>query len=261
MCTMTWFVKEDGYDLFFNRDERSSRRRAELPSSQLIDGVRYLSPTDADAGGTWIAANQFGITVCLLNHYQFEQIETYKKWTSRGEMVRLLATTESLVDAEQLFNSLGLDDYRAFRMFIIDHRGDNRLCVWDGHSARIEVDVISPKSSSSVDAKQVKTVRKNLFAQLNLAKSKRVNDYINYHASHLPTRSKESVCMHRDDASTISLSHVSVSSHGVSFRYADGAPCEANLGPQLAIEFVKPRDYITSDFQVNGAVTGVAALK
>jgi len=258
---MTWFVKEDGYELFFNRDERTSRRRAELPTSQLNDGVQYLSPTDADAGGTWIAANQFGVTVCLLNHYQFEQIETYKNWTSRGEMVRRFATTTSLINAEELFNSLDLEDYRAFRMFIIDHKGGNRLCVWDGHSARVERDVTTPKSSSSVDAKHVKAVRKNLFVNLNLIDSKRVDDYINYHASHLPSRSKESVCMHRDDASTVSLSHVSVSSQGVRFRYADGSPCEAELGPVLAMKFVDPINDLNSNLKLNDAASGVAALK
>jgi len=236
---MTWFVKEDGYELFFNRDERKSRRRAELPTSQIADGVQYLSPTDADAGGTWIAANQYGVTVCLLNHYQFEQIETYKNWISRGEMVRRFATVASIDQADALFESLDLDDYRAFRMFVIDHHGSNRLCVWDGHKARIERNVTTPKSSSSVDARHVKSVRKGLFADLNLIESKNVGDYINYHASHLPSRSKESVCMHRDDANTVSLSHVSVSSQGVSFRYADGSPCEAALGPALAMKFVE----------------------
>ena len=239
---MTWFVKEDGYELFFNRDERKSRSRAELPTSQFADGVQYLSPTDPDAGGTWIAANQFGVTVCLLNHYQFEQIETYKNWISRGEMVRKFATVASITEVDNLFESLELEDYRAFRMFVIEPKGNNRLCVWDGHSGRIERNVTTPKSSSSVDAQHVKSVRKSLFADLNLVESKNVDDYINYHASHLPSRSKESVCMHREDASTVSLSHVSVSGQGVSFRYADGSPCEAALGPALAMRFVEPRD-------------------
>jgi len=211
VCTMTWFVKEDGYELFFNRDERLSRSRAELPSSQQVDGVSYISPTDADAGGTWIAANQFGYTVCLLNHYQFEQIETYKNWTSRGEIVRRFAVTSDLDLAEQRFGEMDLKDYRAFRMFIIERNGDNRLCVWDGHSARVEVNVSTPKSSSSVDARHVKAVRKSLFDNLNLVESCNSQDYINYHASHLPSRSKESVCMHRNDAKTVSLSHVKVS--------------------------------------------------
>ena len=31
------------------------------------DGVRFLAPVDGDFGGTWIATNEFGVSVCLLN--------------------------------------------------------------------------------------------------------------------------------------------------------------------------------------------------
>ena len=240
MCTMTWFTKEDGYELFFNRDERLSRRRAAVPTLQNNNGIDYISPTDLDAGGTWIAVNKYGVTVCLLNHYQFEQIATYKKWTSRGEIVRSFSDTTDLRMAERYFNTLDLDDYRAFRMFIIDYQGNNRLFVWDGHSARIEENVTTPKSSSSVDSQNVKAKRKKLFADLNLAESKNSSDYINYHASHLPSRSKDSVCMHRDDAKTVSLSHIKVSSEGIYFAYADGSPCEVELAEPLFLEFVEP---------------------
>ncbi len=238
MCTMTWFVSDQGFELFFNRDERKSRRRAQLPTIQCSDGVQYVSPTDTDAGGTWIAVNEHGIAVCLLNHYQFEQIETYKDWTSRGEIVRQFATTLNLLAAERVFRSMDLQDYRAFRMFLIEPNGGNRLFVWDGHQARVEVNVTKPKSSSSVDAQHVKNLRKNLFENLNLSASTKVEDYVNYHASHLPSRSKESVCMHRDDASTVSFSYVSVTQQFVSFRYADGSPCEAHLGEPITIDLV-----------------------
>jgi len=236
---MTWFKSRDGYELFFNRDERLSRSRAVLPTIQDFDGVRCISPTDADAGGTWIAVNQFGFTVCLLNHYQFEQIETYKAWTSRGEIVRRFAATSNLDLAEQCFRQLDLGDYRAFRMFIIERSGNNRLCVWDGHAARVEVNVTKPKSSSSVDARHVKSVRKELFDDLRLIESSDTDDYIKYHSSHLPSRSKESVCMHREDAKTVSFSHVSVTGTEVSFRYADGSPCEAKLGEALTVDYVE----------------------
>lgn len=236
MCTLTWFVKNGGYELFFNRDERVQRRHAQPPTVQKADGVEYISPTDADAGGTWIAANHFGVTVCLLNHYQFEQIETYKDWTSRGEIVRQFSTAHSPQLAAKKFLSLELVDFRAFRMFIIDRTGANCLCVWDGHSARVEPNVVNPKSSSSVDAQQVKSRRRKLFTDLTLAETRNTQKYLDYHASHLPSKSKESVCMHRADANTVSLSYVSVDANGVAFAYADGAPCIAPLGSPLCIK-------------------------
>lgn len=238
MCTMTWFVKDGGYELFFNRDERTSRSRAQLPSVQYTNGVNYISPTDVDAGGTWIAVNHFGISVCLLNHYQYEQIASYQKWISRGEIVRKFATIEDVAFAELMFNALGLNDFRAFRMFIIDRLGNNILCVWDGHKSRVERSVTTPKSSSSVDAKHVKSARKELFNELGLDSSKSTSNYLNYHAGHTPNKSQESVCMHRADANTVSLSHIVVNSETISFSYADGAPCEATLGNAEQITLV-----------------------
>lgn len=242
MCTMTWFVNDDGYDLFFNRDERLTRSRALPPTIQNHanedSSIGYISPTDVDAGGTWIAANEYGITVCLLNHYQFEQIETYKNWTSRGEIVRQFSNITELVEAQHMFDSMSLEDYRAFRMFIIEPTGNNLLMVWDGHQARIEQNVTMPKSSSSVDAKNVKALRKQLFVDMELDTSKSAEQYIAYHSSHMPSRSKDSVCMHRKDAQTVSLSHVRIASGEISFRYADGSPCEVPLSDAITLPLI-----------------------
>ena len=235
MCTMTWFVKDHGYELFFNRDESINRRRAKLPSIQFDQGVSYISPTDADAGGTWIASNQFGITICLLNHYQYEQLASYKKWTSRGEIVRRFAATEDIYLAEREFSELDLHDYRAFRMFIINQQGTNCLCIWDGHSVRIERNVKTPKFSSSIDAKHVKVIRKKLFLDSQLQQSQDAAGFLRFHSSHHPAKSQESVCMHRPEGNTVSLSHVSVDSKSVDFSYADGPPCVATLSQPISI--------------------------
>lgn len=261
MCTMTWFVKDDGYELFFNRDERLSRQQAKLPTIQQSAGVSYISPTDADAGGTWIAVNQHGVSVCLLNHYQFEQIKTYKDWTSRGEIVRSFAPIVDLVSAKERFEQLQLSDYRAFRMFILDRQGQNLLCVWDGHSARVEKNVTTPKSSSSVDAKHVKQARRELFTGLDLVNSRVSQDYLNYHSSHLPERSKESVCMHRDDAKTVSFSYITVDDEQVSFMYADGSPCEANLGEPIYLNLVEAMKGSATHIDGAGQAVKLAAVK
>ena len=240
---MTWFVTEEGYELFFNRDELNTRSQALPPSIQstqidVDNAISYISPTDTDAGGTWIAVNEFGFSICLLNHYQFEQIPTYKNWISRGEVVRQFVITSDLNNAESQFMNMDLNDYRAFRMFIIERSGQNRLFVWDGHQARVERNVTSPKSSSSVDAKNVKEYRKKLFFDLNLAERKNTQSYLNYHSSHIPIKSKASVCMHRKDASTVSLSVIKANAESVSFAYADGSPCEVEISPPISLNLL-----------------------
>lgn len=69
MCTITWLTRDNGYELFFNRDELRSRQRAAPPQLHQDSKIRYLAPIDSDAGGTWISANQFGLSLCLLNNY------------------------------------------------------------------------------------------------------------------------------------------------------------------------------------------------
>lgn len=225
MCTLSWFCKKSGYELFFNRDERNSRSRAQPPIQQQHSGVHYISPTDTDAGGTWIACNQFGVTVCLLNYYQFEQTKIKKDWISRGEIVRLFATTQNLINAEVSFKNLDLSKYQAFRLFMIEPRGENRLFIWNGKQLQIEANIKGPKSSSSVNTQQVKASRYHLFDDLNLIESKSTNDFLAYHSSHEPSQSAESVCMHRDDANTVSMSHINVDDENANFAYIDGPPC------------------------------------
>jgi len=235
---MTWFKTKHGYELFFNRDEQLTRKRALLPQIQSSAKVDYISPTDADAGGTWITLNQYGVTACLLNHYQFQQIETYKDWTSRGEIVRAFALSDSIVAAKIHFDKLNLDQYRAFRLFVIEHSGKNALFIWDGHSTRIESNVVAPKSSSSVNAQSVKAGRVQQFQDAQLANSNNIDDYIRYHSSHNPEKSEKSVCMHRADANTVSLTHVSVNSTSARLAYADGSPCEAEMMPPLTLDLI-----------------------
>ena len=253
MCTMTWFLHKQGYELFFNRDEQLSRRRAELPKVQSRDGYQYISPTDTDAGGTWIAVNEFGVSVCLLNHYEFQQISTYKDWISRGEIVRKFATVSTIANSIILFNTLELSNYRAFRMFVIEPNGTNVLFVWDGHKSRLKRNVTSPKSSSSVNAKHVKENRKQYFESLKLDESNNVDDYLRFHASHDPKKSEQSVCMHRDDANTVSLSHIRVDSKSAQFLYMDGAPCEAQFEPRIEIDL--------TDSNNSNVVPVIAALR
>jgi phosphate starvation-inducible protein PhoH len=46
------------------------------------------------------------------------------------------------------------------------------------------------------------------------------------HRSHLPERGELSICMHRREAHTVSLSHVRVNDDDVSIDYFAGSPCE-----------------------------------
>jgi len=238
VCTLTWFVKATGYELFFNRDERKSRSRAIAPKKFQQKTIHYLSPIDTDAGGTWIATNHFGITVCLLNYYQYEHKDLNQNWISRGELVKDFASTSNLRQATEDFEALDLSHYRAFRLFMIDNKGSNRLFVWNGNQLHIEENINTAKTSSSVNTQEVKVSRYGLYHDLCLSDSTSSKDFINFHASHLPNKSAQSVCMHREDANTVSFSHIDVSAGTASFSYADGPPCTAKLQQAIVLDLI-----------------------
>ncbi len=58
MCTLTWRREgKETFEVFFNRDEKKTRSMAEPPREFTNpDGLRFLSPVDPDAGGTWMLA-------------------------------------------------------------------------------------------------------------------------------------------------------------------------------------------------------------
>ncbi len=72
MCTASWSVGEGRLSLFFNRDERKTRSEASPPALLTLDETRLLAALDPDAGGTWLAVNEFGLCVFLLNNYGAE---------------------------------------------------------------------------------------------------------------------------------------------------------------------------------------------
>ena len=67
MCTVSWLYHPGGYQLFCNRDEKHHRLPALPPLSCVHRGMQYVAPVDGDAGGTWLAVNEAGLTLCLLN--------------------------------------------------------------------------------------------------------------------------------------------------------------------------------------------------
>ena len=58
MCTVSWRLDADGYELLFNRDELRTRAEGLSPSRHEAANTGFVAPIDPDGGGTWIAANQ-----------------------------------------------------------------------------------------------------------------------------------------------------------------------------------------------------------
>ena len=66
MCTLSVITRNDEYLLAMNRDEKIARGAGVPPEIHHRNGTTAMYPSDG-AGGTWIATNEYGITLALLN--------------------------------------------------------------------------------------------------------------------------------------------------------------------------------------------------
>ena len=119
MCTASWLLEPTGYQVFFNRDEQKGRAKA-LPPQQFsaVGDVSFLMPVDPVGQGSWIATNEFGLTLCLLNYYQGQTPSG--ELISRGQLVKSFAHYSSAEQLIQDFEKLSYQHFAPFTLVIFD---------------------------------------------------------------------------------------------------------------------------------------------
>ena len=249
MCTLTFRRVEPGepgdrgpgYSLWFNRDERLTRG-AEAPPTEARTpgGRRYLAPTDTDAGGTWIAANEAGLTVAVLNGYIESRGPAPDAWVSRGRLVRDVAEFTRAGDLNGISAARDLACYRPFVLVCVDALGASRVLRWDGLDAVLSPDARPevPFISSSYAQDAVQTERGALYAgQVADAAAPTEAELVRFHAYVDPESGPTAFTpsMRREDAGTRSQVRVDVTAEDVSMRYAPGPPHETDLGAPLVL--------------------------
>ncbi len=236
MCTVTWLHQPGGYQVFFNRDELRSRQPGLPPSAASQTGVKYLAPTDADAGGTWIAANEFGLTVCLLNLYLEDRPQPPGHYQSRGHLVRQLA---GLTTLEEISTDLRDRDKTVLRSFSLLGFGTGRavgLWQWDGQSLSASVPDTMPISSSSFETARAIASRQQVWRQQRPeGVARTAADHLAFHRCELPEPGPFAPAMSRPDARTVSLTQVVVNATEVALLYAAGPPATTELGAPLSL--------------------------
>ena len=237
MCTVTWVRRPDGYDLLCNRDERITRLPATGPEVRELRGLRYIAPSDGDFGGTWISVNELGVALCLLNAYnEDEGPEPQDGWTSRGLLLSDLADADDAQDARRRILDRDLSKFRPFVLVISAPLRSPTQVRWTGRSLEIDGAVRPPIVSSGGDEKAAREARRGqLDALLRTARRPNLALLEGFHRSHEPERGPLSVCVHSSEASTVSLSVVSVRDAMIAFRYEPGAPCERSAPEEVAI--------------------------
>jgi hypothetical protein len=222
VCTASWLIGPDGYDLLFNRDELRTRPIALPPRRGERNGVRYLAPIDRQGGGTWIAANEMGLCLFLLNRRPDR--EPRAPQASRGLIPLELIDSAELGEVGRRAAALDLGRYRPFTLGVISPGapgGPPVVFAWTGEALEA-VDATPPLVSSSVGDESLFAERRATYPTGALS----VRKLIAYQRSHGSGPSAASVCMHREDAQTVSFSRVRVNAERVRLGYSPGSPCE-----------------------------------
>jgi hypothetical protein len=220
MCTVTILRLGNGLArIVCNRDEQRIRASALPPRNHLVDGMLYVAPLDAEAGGTWIAVNRVGLACVLLNRNTGESVPAGKR--SRGEVIPQIITAATLARAVDLLEELSLEDYAPFRLVITDGILVAELVHEPSARQRCTVQKLTEPllyTSSGLGDAVVEPSRRKLFeATLLPDPTRKAQDA--FHRHRWPDRLPLSVMMSRADACTVSITEIVLAPHQINLHY------------------------------------------
>jgi hypothetical protein len=246
MCTLTFVPTENGYVAGMNRDEKLIRPHALPPERSDFPGATAVFPRE-NSGGTWIGCNGHGNLLALLNWNDVVLPFGGAAPRSRGMLIPELIGGDDLADMHARYAQLDLSGFLPFRL-VGAFLGESliREWRWDG-LRRQEFNFTWGKrhwfSSSVSDAlawrERGQTCRN--------AKKDRSMDLVswvrNLHQSHDPVPGPFSICVHREDAATVSYTEVCCSGEGISMSYRSGSPCLTDrFGSETSLAFGATRN-------------------
>lgn len=217
MCTASWIKGNNKRILFFSRDEMASRPQETPPK---IYGDK-IYPLDPQGKGTWLGINKSGLAIGLLNYYPNTLYSEPRN--SRGQLVLSLL---SCYDLSSVKNTLQkhVDCYAPFFLLVAD---DSYVWQWTWDTHTLVLEKQNPDwgmlTTSSARSQESAAARSQTFAEIV---EKTPEALEQFHRSHHPELGPLSVCMHRANAHTKSLSTIEVTEATITYRYAYGSPCQ-----------------------------------
>lgn len=225
MCTVSWLGRDNGYEVFFNRDELATRGPGLPPEIGGGPNLRWIAPVDSDQLGTWIGVNDWGRSFGLLNRMKEAPQDDPSDFTSRGALVLSLLGLQPDRNLESILSPARLTRFRPF--LLAAFRPDAPPATWEWDGAQLLRQPVATAglvaTSSGYDQPGAEVARAGLFRSAG-----QPEEFEAIHRSHLPARGALSVCMHRADASTVSFTRISVNAGGVRLRHILGPPCQTS---------------------------------
>jgi hypothetical protein len=211
-----------------NRDELLTRAMADPPQVFRWGTTAAIYPHEAE-GGTWLAANEYGITLAVLNWDDVAKLVRVGKQKSRGLVIPALIASPGAVEVSETLRSHSLAGTLPFCLVgVFAREQEVREWRWDGQRLAQNRHSWSARHWFS-SGRSDEAAQKQRGATFDAARKDADADSIDWlrrlHGSHVPEPGPFSVCVHRDDAATVSYSEVVCGRDEVSFSYQAGHPC------------------------------------
>jgi hypothetical protein len=227
MCTLTVIPNSGrGWRLAFNRDEARSRCAALPPHRHQCEGRIALFPVDPVSRGTWLAINDAGLVLALLN-VNPPALPPRRGRRSRGNMIPGLLPCGSLEEVQDRFDAFSLAEFPPFRLVAM-HEGVVSERHFDGANLfQSESEpIVEPRmyTSSGLGDHLVEAPRRILFKQMITDGSDWLHQQDRFHQHSWPESPHLSVCMRRSNARTVSCTTMEWDETGAWMIYHPDAP-------------------------------------
>jgi uncharacterized protein with NRDE domain len=164
MCTVVYLPTANGLLVSSIRDEQFLRPAAMPPKQHPHHGKILLYPTDAQAGGTWMVADNDGKVTVLFNGAFEKHVANTPYRKSRGIVLLDIVSADEFTTAWQQYDLNGIEP---FSMVHTDGHSLMR-CTWDG--IQKIVDVLDPLkshiwSSATLYNTEQRSLRQEIFQE------------------------------------------------------------------------------------------------
>jgi len=227
MCTVTFIPRSGGFLLGANRDELWERgRRSTGPKLFSVGDTHVISPRDVH-GGTWIAVNDHGLAFALLNRNHLDV--PYSKQRSRGEVITALLPAKTSHEVDSLLLPTSVRGMLPFTLLSFSADESRSLeIIWDGQTFKKRDPGWRPRHwfSSGLSDEMAESERSRIAIEAVRDQDHGTPAWMRrFHRAHGRGPGPFSVCVHRDDAGTVSYTEVSVSPTVITMSHVSGSPC------------------------------------
>lgn len=239
MCTLSWQRNPSQNELYlvFSRDEMRARVKAEPPKFFTRNGIRYMAPVDPQGEGTWIAANDRGLILCLLNDYLGKSAANYTgESKSRGLLVRKLITLEDgspeAVRTYMKRQSAASMPYNPFNLIAFSGLRKPEMWHWNGETLETIPNPPMPVVSAGREQDKTQRLRAEVFEQLRAQHGGRIPEaaLLQAHEQAEPKPQPYCIAMELPDKGTVSITKVRLylkaSELRLEMEYRGGSPLQ-----------------------------------